>query len=197
MCCCDDQLGKLARVYGLRGLGAVGIPAGSKIRVGFRYSCPFCVDVFGGGSSMPQPAEVTTKVGGCLQTTGAFYYVTAQVAQGAVYQDYVTISAQTQRDFNSGPDLVSFIRSTLNSCYPVFADLIDDNDPVVIDELPASIQPPTTTPIGGQQVGGGSQQSIGQQISSLFGSGGGIGGLGSTSLLVLLVGAVVLAKALK
>lgn len=182
---------------GMRGLGQVGIPAGAKIRVGFRYSCPFCIDIFGGDSSAPTVGEVTTKVAACLQTTGAFYYATVQVSQGSIYQDYATISAQTRRDFADGPSLVGFIRSTLNSCYPAFANLIDDNDPVAIDELPATIQPPTTTPIApGQTVGGGSAPSFGQQISNLLGSGA-IGGAGTTTLLLLVVGAVVLAKALK
>lgn len=198
-CCgeCADNLGLMGLLpsgllYGMRGLGQLAIPDGSEIKIGFRYSCAFCLP-----GSVPEPSEISKNVAACLQGTGAFYYVSVQISKGVVYQDYAIISGQVRRPFNTGQDLAVFIREQLNACYPAFASLIDDNDPVEI-KLPASVigQAP---PVGSvpQPGGGASMPSFGQQISSLLGGAGGTGGLGTTTLLLLLVGAVVLAKALK
>ncbi len=204
------------------GLGAtVAIPAGSKVRIGIRYSCELLVGTLPvplcKPGSVPAPETVKQNVQSCLLTTGEFFYVQAQVSQGIV-QDYVTISAQTRSDFATDQNLIDFVYGRLLACFPAFVNVIRNFDPVTIDAYPASMPPPPATVPTQPSQGSSARQAPGtaqptpdpclydkagnqrkglDYYSCKLGLDSVGAGLGTTSVVLLIIGAVVLAKALK
>lgn len=140
----------LGNFQNLRGLGDTTIRAGSKARVGFRYSCSFCLD------TGLDPPMIENTIEGCLYASGAFNTVKATVSTGLIYQDYVAVEVTTVFDFGKAEDIGGFIQEKIKECFPNFAGLIDGRDPTLVDAVPVGTPIPTMQVPASAQAGAGS-----------------------------------------
>jgi len=200
MCACgcgQCGLGRMAFSILPRGLSGLGdIKTGSRVRVGFRYSCATCLP-----GSIPDDAELINTIQGCLYATGAYSSVSVSISHGIVYQDYLTVSLTTAIDFGKAEDIGGQVQATLQQCYPDFSNLIDSRDAVLVDAVPVgtpiqTVDVPAGTP-GGPPAPDKCATKQGLEYLSckagLDSSGAGFG-LGTTGILLLLVAVVALAK---
>lgn len=127
----------LGNFMNLRGLGDTTIKAGSRARVGFRFSCAFCL------IGELEPAEVKNTVEGCLYASGAFSTVSVTVSRGYIYQDYLTVEVTTVFDWGKAEDIGGAIQQQLEQCYPALAKMIDGRDMVLVDAVPVGTPVPT------------------------------------------------------
>lgn len=138
----------LGNFQNLRGLGDTTIRAGSKARVGFRYSCAFCLE------TGLDPPMIENTVEGCLYASGGFNTVKATVSTGLIYQDYLAVEVTTVFDFGKAEDIGGFIQEKLKECFPSFAGLIDGRDPTLVDAVPVGTPIPTMQVPPGQNGSG-------------------------------------------
>lgn len=180
-------LGRTRR--GLRGLG--NVPGGSQIRVGFKYSPRIFRD------SSLDPRTVKQTVEGCLYGTGAFNSVTAEYTKGTL-SEYVTIRATTGTDFGSPEDIANLIENRIRECYPDLGVQIDRRDQILVDAVPQGTNI-STIPVESRPPAPNQSQPGSDSLLSLVGLGGASnsGTSNSTSLIIPILLAVVIAKAFK
>lgn len=197
-CCGMGRLSFSILGGGLRGLrGGLGeIKAGSEVAVGIKYST---------GSLFEDPPDIENLIStviGCLYGTGAFSYVGAEVSRG-FFDNYLTVKATLSTGFNQPEDIGGLIEGRIRECYPEFAPLIKGRDRVAVYKVPldpsqpvASVQVPAGAPGGPPAPDNCSTKSGIDYLTCKAGFDGSAsgGGIGSTGLILALLGAVIVSK---